>query len=82
MGVARGCQVAVMTTLRYRERLTLQEVCVRILAAPELRGVRRAANAREGKQAAARNLEVVRQALLTMATMYVVQEDGGRGRSV
>ena len=72
-----------MTTLRYRERLTLQEVCVRILAAPELRGVRRAASTREGKQAAAaRNLEVVRQALLTMATMYVVQEDGGRGRSV
>ena len=66
---------AVMTTLRYRERLTLQEVCVRILAAPELRGVRRAASTREGKQAAARNLEVVRQALLTMARMYMVQED-------
>ena len=71
-----------MTTLRYRERLTLQEACVRILAAPELRGVRRAASVREGKQAASRNLEVVRQALLTTATMYVVQEDGGCERGL
>ena len=56
-----------MTTLRYRERLTLQEAYARIKASPELRGLKRAGSAREGKQVAARNLEVVRQALLTIA---------------
>ena len=77
MGVAERSQPAVMTTLRYRERLTLQEAYARIMASPELRGLKRAGSAREGKQVAARNLEVVRQALLTTTAMYVVQEDGG-----